>query len=48
MKMNMVAGTFTLQAANSWCMPHGARAVRKGNWQPKDWKFTHPTYEEAA
>jgi len=27
---------------------HGARAVRKGNWQPKGWKFTHPTYEEAA
>ncbi len=27
---------------------HGARGVRKGNWQPKDWKFTHPTYEGAA
>jgi hypothetical protein len=27
---------------------HGARAVRKGNWQPKGWKFTHPTCEEAA
>lgn len=27
---------------------YGARAVRKGNWQPKGWKFTHPTCEEVA
>jgi len=27
---------------------HGACAVRKGNWQPKGWKFSHPTYREAA
>lgn len=26
----------------------GARAVRTGNWPPKGWKFSHPTYEEAA